>query len=123
MFPRPVSAQSIRINPTAWYYADYGGYIAVRFEVLGCDGKYKILYILTAYCILCDDTKGPVANVNRHFAELSFNWPCTQMRTKRKPKARYTVIPISYSHRVRGVFHVFCFVFLLIFHIFILLIL
>ena len=52
MFPHPVSATHIRINPTAWY-----GYIAVRFEVLGCDGKYK-------YCNLCDETKSSLSNVN-----------------------------------------------------------
>ena len=33
MFPDPVSAESIRIHPTAWH-----GWIAVRFEVLECDG-------------------------------------------------------------------------------------
>ena len=37
MFPHPVFAESIRINPTAWNVE-----IALRFEVLGCDGKYKI---------------------------------------------------------------------------------
>ena len=45
MFPHPVFAESLMIHPTEWYEL-----IAVRFEVLGCDGKYK-------YCNLCDDTK------------------------------------------------------------------
>ena len=34
MFPRPVFAESIRINPTEWM-----DWIAVRFEVLGCAGE------------------------------------------------------------------------------------
>ena len=34
MFPRPVFAESIRINPKEWKE-----WIAVRFEVLGCDGE------------------------------------------------------------------------------------
>ena len=44
MFPHPVSAESIRINPTEW-----SGWIALRFEVLGCDGKYTILRISADY--------------------------------------------------------------------------
>ena len=41
MFPHPVSAQSIRINPTEWNgYPEYG-WIALRFELLGCDGEHK----------------------------------------------------------------------------------
>ncbi|XP_072030010.1 uncharacterized protein [Amphiura filiformis] len=33
MFPSPVEAKSVRIQPTAWY-----GHISMRFELLGCEG-------------------------------------------------------------------------------------